>query len=145
MVKVRQHYIFYTFLGTGYVRCPVIRVPNKSPTVTAVRSTPCIITSSEHWQINMVDKWSRQEPVGWELGYHQGHCHWSGNKQGFPASVNHQGLYSLSDKTSYRQISWNLEAARLSVIMIVSLWNLTGISAALLPRCLSNFRAIEKV
>ena len=55
-----------------------------------------------------------------------------------------QGLYSLSDKTSYRQISWSLEAARLSVIMIVSLWNLTGISAVLLPRCRSNFRAIEK-
>ena len=29
--------------------------------------------------------------------------------------------------------------------MIVSLWNLTGFSAALLPRCQSNFRAIEKV
>ena len=56
-----------------------------------------------------------------------------------PASV--LGLYSLSGKTSYRQISWSLEAARLSVIVIVSHWNLTGISAALLPRCLSNFRA----
>ena len=56
-----------------------------------------------------------------------------------------QGLYSPSGKTSYRQISWNLEAARLSVIMLVSHWNLTGISAALLPRCLSNCRAIEKV
>ena len=56
-----------------------------------------------------------------------------------------QGLYSLSDKTSYRQISWSLEAARLGFIMIVSLWNLTGISAALLPRCLLNFRAILKV
>ena len=55
-----------------------------------------------------------------------------------------QGLYSLSGKTSYRQISWSLEAARLGVIMIVSLWNLAGISAAL-PRCLSNFRAIWKV
>ena len=29
--------------------------------------------------------------------------------------------------------------------MIVSFWNLTGISAALLPRWLSNFRAIRKV
>ena len=57
----------------------------------------------------------------------------------------HQGLYSLNGKTSYRQISWSLEAARLGVIMIVSLWNLTGISAALLPRCLLNFRAIGKV
>ena len=56
-----------------------------------------------------------------------------------------QSLYSLSSKTSYHQISWSLEAARLGVIMIVSLWNLTGISAALLPRCLINFRAIGKV
>ena len=55
------------------------------------------------------------------------------------------GLYSLSGKTSYRQISWSLEAAILGVIKIVSLWNLTGISAALLPRCLLNFRAIGKV
>ena len=50
-----------------------------------------------------------------------------------------QGLYSLSGNTSYRQISWGLKAARLDVIMTVSLWNLTDISAALLPRCLSNF------
>ena len=55
------------------------------------------------------------------------------------------GLYSLSGRTSYRTISWSLEAARLGVIMIVSLWNLTGISAALLPRrCLSNLTAIGK-
>ena len=40
-------------------------------------------------------------------------------------------LYSLSGKTSYRQISWSLEAARLDVAMVVSLWNLTGTSAAL--------------
>ena len=56
-----------------------------------------------------------------------------------------QGLYSLSGKTSYRQISRSLEVARLGVTIIVSLWNLTGIAAALLPRCLSNFRAIGKV
>ena len=56
-----------------------------------------------------------------------------------------QGLYSLSGKTSYHQISRSLEAARLDVTIIVSLWNLTGISAALLRRCLSNFRAIGKV
>ena len=55
------------------------------------------------------------------------------------------GLYSLSGKTSYRQISWSLEAARLDVAMVVSLWNLTGTSAALLPRYLPNFRAIGKV
>ena len=41
-----------------------------------------------------------------------------------------QGLYSLSGKTSYRQISWSLKAARLDVEMVVSLSNLTGNSAA---------------
>ena len=39
-----------------------------------------------------------------------------------------QSLYSLSGKTSCSQ---SLKAARFGVIMIVSLWNLTGISAAL--------------
>ena len=38
--------------------------------------------------------------------------------------------------TTYRQISWSLKAARLDVATIVSLWNLTGITAALLPMCL---------
>ena len=42
-------------------------------------------------------------------------------------------LYSLSGKTSYSQISRSLEALRFNRVMIVSLWNLTGISAALLP------------
>ena len=54
-----------------------------------------------------------------------------------------QGLYSLSGKTSYRKISWSLEAARFGFKLFQSLWNLTGTSAALLPRCLSNFRAIR--
>ena len=47
-----------------------------------------------------------------------------------------QGLYSLSGKTSYRQISWSLEAARLDVAMVVSLWNFDrhlGSSAAEVP------------
>ena len=56
-----------------------------------------------------------------------------------------QGLYSLSRKTSYRQISWSLEAARLDVAMVVSLWNLADTSAAALPRYPPNFRAIGKV
>ena len=55
------------------------------------------------------------------------------------------GLYSISGKTSYHQISGSLEAVRIDVIMIVSLRNLTGTSAALLPRSLTNVRAIEKV
>ena len=55
----------------------------------------------------------------------------------------HQGLYSLSGKTSYRKISWSLEAARFGFKLLQSLWNLAGTSAALLPMCLSNFRAIR--
>ena len=55
------------------------------------------------------------------------------------------GLHSLSCKTSYHQILWSLEAARLGVMIIVALWNFTGISAVLLPWCLSNFKAIGKV
>ena len=52
---------------------------------------------------------------------------------------------SLSGKTSNRQISWSFEAARLDIIMILSLWHLPGILRALLPRCLSNLIAIGKV
>ena len=61
------------------------------------------------------------------------------------AAIPNQGLYSLSGKRSYRQISWSLEAARLDVAMVVSLWHLTGTSAAVLQRYLPNFRAIGKV
>ena len=55
------------------------------------------------------------------------------------------GLYSRSGMTSYRQISWSLDAARLSVAIIVSVWKLKNKSTVLLLRCLSNFRAIGKV
>ena len=44
------------------------------------------------------------------------------------------GFYSLSGKTSFHQISWSLEAAWLGIIIIAPRWNLTGSSAALLPR-----------
>ena len=54
-----------------------------------------------------------------------------------------QGLYSLSGKTSYRKISWSLEATRFGFKLFQSLWNLAGNSAALLPRCLLNFRGIR--
>ena len=54
-----------------------------------------------------------------------------------------QGLYSLSGKTSYRKISWSLEAARFGFKLFQSPWNWAGTSAALLPRCMSNFRAIR--
>ena len=46
--------------------------------------------------------------------------------------------------TTRRRLVTSLEDGRLDVIMILSLWNLTGISAALLLRCLSNVTAIGK-
>ena len=52
------------------------------------------------------------------------------------------GPVSISEKTSYRKISWSLEAARFVFRIVWSLWNLTGTSAALLPMCLPNFKAI---
>ena len=53
-----------------------------------------------------------------------------------------QGPVSISDKTSYRKISWSLNAARFVFRIVRSLWNLTGTSAALLPTCQLNFAAI---
>ena len=54
-----------------------------------------------------------------------------------------QGLYSLSRWTSHRKILWSLWAARFGFRLFQSLWNLIGTSAAVLPRCLSNFRSIQ--
>ena len=65
--------------------------------------------------------------------------------KGVCTSAWNQGLYSISGKTLYHQISWSLEAMTPNIIMIVSLWNLTGISTAKLPRGLSNVRGIRKV
>ena len=46
------------------------------------------------------------------------------------------GLYSLSGKTSYRKISWSIEAARFRFRIFQSLWNLTGtLAAALRDAC----------
>ena len=61
------------------------------------------------------------------------HCNAAYHKMANTGTINAlviQGLYSLSGQTSYRKISWSLEAPRLDVIMILSLWNLTGTSAA---------------
>ena len=55
------------------------------------------------------------------------------------------GPVSIFDKTSYCKITQSLEAVRLVFRIIRSLWNLTGASAAVLPRCLSNFKAIRSL
>ena len=55
-----------------------------------------------------------------------------------------QGPVSISEKTSFHKISSSLEAARFVFRIVRSLWNLTGTSAAVLPMCLSNFKAIRQ-
>ena len=52
------------------------------------------------------------------------------------------GPVSISDKTSYFKILGSLEAMRFVFRIGWSLWNLTGL-AALLPMCLSNFKAMR--
>ena len=61
----------------------------------------------------------------------------------WPASHSNLGLYSLSGRTSYRNIKWSREAARFICRLFQTLWNLTGTSTAALPRCLSILRAIR--
>ena len=46
------------------------------------------------------------------------------------------------NKTSYCEISISFEAVRFVFRIVLSLWNLTGASAAVLPGCLSNFKAM---
>ena len=52
------------------------------------------------------------------------------------------GLYSLGRPTSYRKISWSLEAI---FRLLQSFSNLTGTLAAVLQRCLSNFRVTQSL
>ena len=59
-------------------------------------------------------------------------------------AVDALGPVSISEKTSFRKISWSLESARFVFRIVRSLWNLTGTSAAVLPMCLSNFKAIRQ-
>ena len=50
-----------------------------------------------------------------------------------------QDLHSQSDRTFYHKISQSLEAMRLLVEIIVSIWNLTDVTAVLLSRCLPKY------
>ena len=56
-------------------------------------------------------------------------------------------LHSLCGRTSYRKVSWSLEAgfgdSDFRFRRLQPLWNLTGTSAAALPRCLSNLEPYD--
>ena len=58
----------------------------------------------------------------------------------FIINMNEQGPVSTSDKTSYLKISCSLEAARLAVSNIASLWNLTDTSAVVLRSDYSKYK-----
>ena len=51
---------------------------------------------------------------------------------------------SMSHETSSHEISKSLEIARLGVKMVISLWNFSDASAAVLPKRLINIKAITK-
>ena len=51
---------------------------------------------------------------------------------------------SPSEITTVLKVSWNLKVAGSIFRIVGSIWNLTGCSAALLRRCLSNFRTIQQ-
>ena len=52
-------------------------------------------------------------------------------------------LFQYLIRRSYCNISQSIEAMRFVFSMIWSIWNLTGISTAMLPMCLSNFKAMN--
>ena len=99
-------------------------------------SVPCITTTIWRCRILFVRQW--QSNVQWKLS-------WQWLKWHRHVTVELQGLYSTNGRASYRTISWSLEETRFGFVTTASLWNLTDISAAILPKCLSNFRSIEKV
>ena len=110
--------------------------------------------SKFHWnlflrvQLTIFRHWYR-----WWLCTDQATCHylnqwWLDYRRIYASlviAVKCHGLYPQSGKTPYRQIAWSLQAVRLYIMMIVSPWILTNISAVLLSRFLSFFRAIKKV
>ena len=110
--------------------------------------------SKFHWnlflrvQLTIFRHWHR-----WWLCTDQATCHylnqwWLDYRRIYASlviTVKCHGLYPQSGKTPYRQIAWSLQAVRLDIMMIVSPWILTNISAVLLSRFLSFFRSIKKV
>ena len=77
-------------------------------------------------------KEKRSRPHGWR------NAKWRSGSMVTPSLKNNQGFYSLSRQTSDCKISLSLEATRFRFRLFHLFWNLPGISAAALPKCLSN-------
>ena len=98
-----------------------------------VRPGPCLTTATCRCRKNFSQ---------WECSFYwKLHCHWLEFLRQHQIAVVRQCPGPLF-KTSYQQISWSLNATRLGVRIIISLWNMAGTSAAVLQRQLSNFRVI---
>ena len=70
---------------------------------------------------------------------------WSASILRCPRNLQDTAPGPISGRTYYRKIPWWLEAARFEFRPFQSLWNLTGTSAALLPKCLSNIRVTQSL
>ena len=90
----------------------------------AFRSRARMITCTGYYLCTIgIEKERKQLRINWQI-------------QKYSQSLD---IHLQSGWTSYRKISWSLNAARFG---FRSLWNLKGTLVVVLPRCLSNFRAI---
>ena len=119
----------------------------------AARGVRCFVSMkfrNDTWHhLSPIDKWITFDVYGYQGPLTKHAIDWKYKIELFCGGthIGQQGLYSLCGNTSHRQISWSLDATRLHVVMIVSLWYLKSISAvqisALLERSKSEFRSFD--
>ena len=104
------------------------------------------LASIRHWSDTKVSYWCLTDVV-LMVSVSGTHCRITQKSLPLPCLcvVLASGPLFTREKSSHHQILWSLQTAWLDVIKTVSLWHLTGISAELPSRRLSNFRLIEKV
>ena len=95
----------------------------------------CIIEFIKDRRIIMTIKWHESSfPI-----LHWGDAYWGMHHPLPRAHIN------ITDMTFYSKILWSLKTMRLLFQIIISLWNTTGTSAAILLSCLSNFRMTGQI
>ena len=106
------------------------------------------------FETNEIIRWSQVDDVHVEhdgftqehsLPYSQAWWAIGPDKHLWPTWLKHAGdhMQNISGETPYHQLSQNVEAARNGFQFMRSLWNLTGFSASMLPRRLSNSKVIR--
>ena len=120
-----------------FLQCATKAARNALTSLTPGIGT-CRVDHSKHWSVFYL--WaSKSEPMGVVacakssfIGWNVAQPH---TENGFWAPFQYP--------TSYCKISRSLEAARFVFKIVRGLWNLTWTSAALLPMCLSSFKAMR--